>query len=314
MIARAALLLAATIAVAGPVMARPEQAPRPPERPGTTEGADRPDIRPPGAGNSAGRDVSEVEDPGETADESQDAPESPAPAEGDILDSETADAGAAADEGEDTTATQVFGPPMPPRYQALREGDDEYAACLLALSMLGTDYQPRPAISDDQNRDCGIARPLHVSRIVPGVELEGGAVMRCGTARALGFWIRDFVRPAAAALPGAPQLRGLQLGTTYDCRARVGTDSDATLSEHAFGNAIDIMGFRLEGGADDLPDILPVQPRSGDGDMAEAFQRSARASACLWFDTVMGPGSNAAHDDHLHLDVIGRDSLWRLCD
>lgn len=309
MIARAALLLAGAIFAAAPAMAQPDQAPRPPERPATPESLpppdrpataedpDRPDIRPADAENPAGQDGSEIEDADTTADESEDA-----------------DAGAAADEGEDITAAQVFGPPMPPHYQALREGDDEYAACLLALSMLGTTYQAQPAISDERNRDCGIARPLHVSRIVPGVELEGGALMRCATARALGFWIRDFVRPAAAALPGAPQLRGLQLGTTYDCRARVGTQDDTGLSEHAFGNAIDIMGFRLEGGADDLPDILPVQPRSGDGDMAEAFQRSVRGAACLWFDTVMGPGSNAAHDDHLHLDVIGRSSLWRLCD
>ena len=284
MIARAALLLATAIAVAGPVMAQPEQPPRPPERPDTTEGPATPGIRPPDTGRAA--DESADRNARENESEGEDAP----------------------------SAAQVFGPPMPPHYQRLRESDDDYAACLLALSVLGASFQPRQAISDDENPDCGIARPLHVTRIIPGVELEGGAIMRCGAARALGFWIRDFVRPAAAALPGAPQLRGLQLGTTYDCRARIGTDGDAGLSEHGLGNAIDIMGFRLEGGADDLPDILPVQPRSGDGDAAEAFQRAVRASACLWFDTVLGPGSNAAHDDHLHLDVIARDSLWRLCD
>lgn len=214
------------------------------------------------------------------------------------------------EETEDTETRESFGPPMPPRHFQLRESDAEYAACRLSLSLLGTRYEEQPPLTDPEIADCGIARPILVTQVIPGVELEGGAVMRCDTARALGFWTRDFLLPAAAALPGAPRLQAMQLGTTYDCRARVGTGDDTPdLSEHAFGNAIDIMAFRFDQG-----EPLPIQPRAGDGDANEAFQRAARATACLWFTTVMGPGSNAAHDDHLHLDVIPRPSGWRLCD
>jgi hypothetical protein len=203
----------------------------------------------------------------------------------------------------------VFGPPGPPRWFTLRESDGDYAACKLALSLLGTVYAEEPPITDPGDRDCGIARPIRVERILPDLALEGGAVMRCDTARALGFWARDFLRPAGAMLPGAPRVTGLRLGTTYDCRPRVGTGADQPrLSEHALGNAIDIAGF-VFGDADPLT----IQPRADTGDLAEAFQRTARAAGCLFFSTVLGPGSNDAHDDHLHLDVAARRGGWRLC-
>ncbi len=203
----------------------------------------------------------------------------------------------------------VFGPPAPPRWSALRETDTDYAACRLALSLLGTVYAEEPPITDPADPDCGIARPIRVERILPDLALEGGAVMRCDTARALGFWARDFLRPAAAMLPDAPRVTGLRLGTTYDCRPRVGTGADRPkLSEHALGNAIDIAGFVFDGA-----DPLAVQPRTDTGNLAEAFQRTVRAAGCLFFTTVLGPGSNDAHDDHLHLDVAARRGDWRLC-
>lgn len=203
----------------------------------------------------------------------------------------------------------VFGPPAPPRWFGLRETDQEYAACKLALSFLGTVYSEEAAITDPDDPDCGIARPIRVDRILPDLTLEGGAVMRCDTARSLGFWARDFLRPASLMLPGSPRVIGLQLGTTYECRPRVGTGADQPkLSEHALGNAVDIAAFVLDGA-----DPLAVQPRADSGDMAEAFQRTVRAAGCLFFTTVLGPGSNEAHDDHLHLDMAARRGGWRLC-
>jgi hypothetical protein len=48
--------------------------------------------------------------------------------------------------------------------------------------------------------------------------------------------------------------------------------------------------------------------------MAEAFQDAVRGAACMDFSTVLGPGSNASHADHLHLDIIARTSGYRLCE
>jgi hypothetical protein len=69
------------------------------------------------------------------------------------------------------------------------------------------------------------------------------------------------------------------------------------------------MGFTFAEG----PPIA-VEPREAQGTMAEAFQDAVRASACLDFSTVLGPGSNASHADHLHLDVIERSRGYRLCE
>ena len=204
---------------------------------------------------------------------------------------------------------EAFGPPPPPAWWTLQETDDDFASCTKTLSGLGVVFTRPPPITDPADRDCGIARPIRVDRILPDLVLEGGAVMRCDTAHMLGLWLRDFARPAAARLPGGPRITALQLGTTYDCRPRIGTGKDRPrLSEHALGNAIDIAGFSFDGA-----EPLPIQPRSDTGDLAEAFQTTARAAACLFFTTVLGPGSNEAHDDHLHLDIAARRDGWRLC-
>lgn len=189
------------------------------------------------------------------------------------------------------------------------ETEAEFAACRLALSLLGASFRKLEPISDPENPECGIARPLQVTEILPGLQLNEAPVMRCDTARSLALWAHHFLRPAAAALPDAPRLTGLQMGPGYSCRARVGTGAkQPKISQHALGNAIDIAGFTFDG-----HDPIPVQPRQDSGDLAEAFQRSARASACLYFSTVLGPGTNKAHDNHLHLDVMPRKNGWRLC-
>ncbi|MBU3029648.1 extensin family protein [Paracoccus marinaquae] len=207
-------------------------------------------------------------------------------------------------------AAPVFGPPAPPDWWGLRETDADYAACRLALSLLGTVYEELPQIDGGKNRNCGIARPVRVSHILPDLALENGAVMRCDTARALGFWARDFLRPAAATLPDAPRVTGLRLGSTYACRGRIGAGQDAQkLSEHALGNAIDISAILFEEGAEPLP----ILPRTDSGDRAEAFQRAIRGAACLYFTTILGPGTDQAHDNHLHLDLSARPGGWRLC-
>lgn len=211
---------------------------------------------------------------------------------------------------EAATPRQMFGPPAPPAWWLLRGTDRDHDICLRALSDLGAAYEEQPPLIDPQDADCGIARPVRVDRILPGLVLEGGAVMRCDTARALGLWARDFLRPAALHLPDAPHVIGLQLGTTYDCRPRIGTGKDRPkLSEHALGNAIDIAAIQFDGEADPLP----IRPRSDSGDLAEAYQRTIRAAGCLFFTTVLGPGTNDAHDDHLHLDIATRRGGWRLC-
>ena len=40
-----------------------------------------------------------------------------------------------------------------------------------------------------------------------------------------------------------------------------------------------------------------------------------RVAACGWFTTVLGPGSDAAHAEHLHVDILqhGSSDRYRIC-
>jgi hypothetical protein len=43
------------------------------------------------------------------------------------------------------------------------------------------------------------------------------------------------------------------------------------------------------------------------------FLGAVRSRACDFFRTVLGPGSDAAHANHLHLDERQRNAGHRLC-
>lgn len=202
-------------------------------------------------------------------------------------------------------------PPPPdalPLHQTLRESDFDHAACRLGLRLLGVEAAEAAPIADPDNRDCGIDRPVEVRALQPGLALDAPAVMRCDTARSLALWMREAVIPAARRLEGSPRITSVALGTSYACRGVVGGASTATVSEHALGNAVDIAGFGFDNGT-----RLEIAPRGDRGGIEMAFQNAVQAAACLYFSTVLGPGSNAAHDDHLHLDIKARDSGFRLC-
>ena len=200
---------------------------------------------------------------------------------------------------------KVLSPLVP---KVARESDFDHAACLYGLTLLGVDHVEVAPVVDPDERQCGISRPVEVRAIQPGVVLEGDAVMRCETARALALWTREMVIPAAQRMPGSPRLTSVAMGTSYFCRGVVGDGPKARLSEHALGNALDIAGFGLGNGA--RLDIAPVADRGG---LDTAFQNTVQSGACLYFTTVLGPGSNAAHDDHLHLDIKPREGGLRLC-
>ena len=172
------------------------------------------------------------------------------------------------------------------------------------LAALGTRFKTVERIDDGQG--CGIDQPIDVAEFLPGVD-AGGATMRCKTAQALGHWLKDTVQPALnIAMPGR-RITGLVPGSTYACRLR-NSASTGKISEHAYGNAYDVAAFKLDNG-----DKMEMKPRAEDSTMEGAFQRTATAGACLHFATVLSPGSDATHEDHLHLDVMDRKGGYRYC-
>ena len=104
--------------------------------------------------------------------------------------------------------------------------------------------------------------------------------------------------PAARAQ--GRRLTAIQHVGTYNCRAIAGT---AQSSQHSTANAIDIAGFRFAAGRS-----VSVRRDWGEG-RGGAFLAKSHDGACQVFGTTLGPGYNAAHRDHLHLDM----ARWRYC-
>ncbi|QPH55778.1 extensin family protein [Pontivivens ytuae] len=194
-------------------------------------------------------------------------------------------------------------PPITPTDRAATPS--EHAACLADLDALGTSYELADRAEDPDDPACGILTPVTVSEVVPGIALDPPATIRCETARALADWTSTHLAPSAELLERG-ELTGLVNASGYVCRRRNNLPT-GPLSEHAFGNAIDISEFRFAEG-----DPLPVAPRDG-GSIEAAFQRAIRAAACLHFTTVIGPGTDAAHANHLHFDRAARREGWRYC-
>jgi hypothetical protein len=96
---------------------------------------------------------------------------------------------------------------------------------------------------------------------------------------------------------------------TYSCRRMNNGSGTARFSEHAFANAIDIGGFRLQDNS-----IITVLKGWKGGLEEQNFLREVHAGACSHFATVLGPGV-AFHHDHLHMDLArhGRRGDRSIC-
>ena len=127
------------------------------------------------------------------------------------------------------------------------------------------------------------------------------ATLRCATAVGFAHFIRDDLAPAAADL--AAPLASLSGIGSFECRKRNG-DASGKLSEHAKGNAIDMSVLRLRNGM-----LINLTDPRGSRSILEKI----RALACLRFTTVLGPGSDASHNGHIHLDFLERSRGYRIC-
>ncbi|MDO5642534.1 MAG: hypothetical protein Q4G26_09155, partial [Paracoccus sp. (in: a-proteobacteria)] len=65
-----------------------------------------------------------------------------------------------------------------PLWQGLAESPLAYHSCRFSLHLLGVRHDERPPVTSAENPDCGIARPLHITEIQPGIAIAGGAIMR----------------------------------------------------------------------------------------------------------------------------------------
>lgn len=178
---------------------------------------------------------------------------------------------------------------------------DDAETCAAVLASENVVAEKMPPIHSGL---CGIEHPLMLKAIVLAekrrIQLEPPVTMRCRLAGAIAQWITEDVAPAIAA-SGQP-LAALSGVGSYECRGRNGVPG-ARLSEHATGNAMDIGAFKLADGK-----IISVEQN----DMPALFEK-VRASACARFATVLGPGADASHKTHLHVDLQERRGGYKMC-
>jgi hypothetical protein len=138
------------------------------------------------------------------------------------------------------------------------------------------------------------------------VSMKPAATLACPIVSALDRWLSDSVQPAAMRWFGVRVVEIKQI-SAYSCRGMNG-NPHAHISEHAFGNALDIAAFTLADGR-------RITVKGGWRGMPEeqGFLRDVQAAACQQFNTVLAPGSNAHHEDHIHVDLMRRSSRRTIC-
>jgi hypothetical protein len=151
----------------------------------------------------------------------------------------------------------------------------------------------------------GPARRPPVATVVPAT-LTPPATLACPIVSALDRWVSDGVQPAAMRWFGEPVTEIKQI-SAYSCRGMVGAGGSG-ISEHAFGNALDIAAFALSDGR-----WITVQNGWHGTPEEQGFLRDVHLAACNHFSTVLAPGYNAAHYNHIHVDLMRRASGDRPC-
>jgi len=151
----------------------------------------------------------------------------------------------------------------------------------------------------------GPPRDPQVAAMMP-VEVRPAATLACPIVSALDRWLAGSVQPAAQKWFGQQVVEIKQI-SAYSCRGMNG-NPNAHISEHAFGNALDIAAFVLADGH-----RITVKDGWHGSAEEQGFLRDVQGSACDQFTTVLAPGSNRFHYDHIHVDLMRRASGRRIC-
>jgi hypothetical protein len=164
--------------------------------------------------------------------------------------------------------------------------------CLSMLKAADVRYTPLP----NQSYGGGCQTIDTVKLMSFAVDTSNLGPMTCPLAANFAAWAKHAVRPAAKQYLGSDVVRIETMGT-YSCRKVKGNASNK-LSEHAYGNAVDVSAFVLKDGRR----ITVLNGWNGTSE-ERTFLRRLHESACKRFGTVLGPNYNAAHANHLHFDM-----------
>jgi hypothetical protein len=175
----------------------------------------------------------------------------------------------------------------------------EARQCLASLGAAHANFTPLP----DQYYGAGCST-LNTVRLAAlhgdhdTLALSNLGPVTCPLATSFAGWARFGADRAAREILGSALIRIETMGS-YNCRNVAGSDHR---SAHATANAIDISGFVLADGR-----RISISGGWAGGTAPERrFLAIVHDSACKRFGTVLGPGYNASHHDHLHLELSER--------
>lgn len=191
-------------------------------------------------------------------------------------------------------------------------------SCLRALSAVPGNRirAPEAKLLATSDPACQIVEPVSVEALAlrnadgPGhIAFDPPVTVSCDMARSLADWLDGSLQPLARGSFGRDLTR-LRVGGGYECRRR-NRQSAGPVSEHATGRALDIFAFTVGDGKAGGFDVVVEKPA---GLLQSRFIQAVRHSACGAFSTSLGPGADAAHANHLHLDIQARRSAsTRFC-
>jgi hypothetical protein len=133
------------------------------------------------------------------------------------------------------------------------------------------------------------------------VAVTPAAILRCRMASEIADWVRTDVAPIAAGLGSA--ISGLDNFDSFECRGR-NRVAGAPLSEHGRANALDVRALKLADGRS-----ISLTDRT----VPRELRENVLHSVCARFVTVLGPGSDGYHEDHIHLDLMERHNNYKIC-
>jgi hypothetical protein len=209
----------------------------------------------------------------------------------------------------DEAAPEADGKPSPDKpgankpAEAAPPSEKQLSACRLALT---EEIAVAPSIPDIHGPGaCGGEDLVRLEAIVlpdkRKVAVKPAAILRCTMATAIADWVRTDMVPLATSLGST--ITDLDNFDSFECRGRnrvVG----AMLSEHGKANALDVRSLKLANGQS-----ISLTDRTLSRDVRERVLHSV----CSRFSTVLGPGSDWYHEDHIHLDLAQRRNDYRIC-
>jgi Extensin-like protein C-terminus len=206
--------------------------------------------------------------------------------------------------------------PMPETPRAARRADDIPDDAILPPGRArAPDYSPVPRMQPAYNAPIyqpppqRAVPPLGPPRAPPAIaqaKLTPPATLACPIVSALDRWVSEGVQPAALHWFGEPVTKIQQIGS-YSCRSMIGAGTNH-ISEHAFGNALDIAGFTFADGR-----RITVKDGWHGTPEEQGFLHDVQLYACETFTTVLAPGYNIFHYNHIHVDLMRRRPGYRPC-